>query len=343
MKPPKNIFSSSGIREVDRLSDKQSYYIHKSGGTVVQTCLYDLNDDSLLYQEMLSYKASQASYHLVSNQEIPPDDDSDWEYLAGDYYDGGSEFSASTPSYFSDDCRSVSPFPQQRLVISSQYNPDTTDATMPITGHLDIDIPEIDLPHPDQFHFPHVSYPNASEAVPNHHQHVREVSMVTAVDPDESSLTESAFYNRPRHLLHVSQQAPNRLSISCEALPVANLSHRENESESNEESNYLTPHANSHLAKQSFARRGSEPSSPSEKLDSDDDDPVLVTRRTISGNPQLRSSWLNITSLSHSTGVVELSAPSSLRRSSSLRLKGERGDTPPLSRTVPISAVTNSQ
>ena len=49
-------------------------------------CLYTLSDDSLLYQEMLAYKASHASYYLVSSTDLPSEeeeDDSDWEILAG--------------------------------------------------------------------------------------------------------------------------------------------------------------------------------------------------------------------------------------------------------------------
>ena len=63
---------------------------------------------------MLTYKATQSSFHIVDSLvSLPEEDDSDWEYLAnshGDHYDGGSE---SSPSYFSDDERemSLSPLP----------------------------------------------------------------------------------------------------------------------------------------------------------------------------------------------------------------------------------------
>ena len=340
---------------MDRLSDKQPYYIHKNGGAIVQTCLYNLSDDSLLYQEMLGYKASQAAYHLVSGQEVATDDSSDWDDLVGDYYDGGSEFSASTPSYYSDGHQSASPFPQQRFVLLSRPDADSTDVVMQIAGHLDGEPPEVDFHPPGRFIFPLVSHPNGSEAEETP-VHVRNESMVTAVDPDESSLTESALYNRPRHLLHVSQQVPNRMAVSCEALPVSDdvaealpvghdVVHRQGESEIEEDTDYHTPRTKdavySHLAKHSFAsgRRRSKSSTP-EELCFDEEEPVLVTRRKISGSPQQLQPWHNLTPLSE---VVGLSAPSSLRRSSSLRLRGEKGDTPPFSRTVPISAVTHSQ
>lgn len=50
---------------LERLSDKQLYYIHRMGARTDQSCLYNTSSDSALYQEMLSYKASQASSFSV--------------------------------------------------------------------------------------------------------------------------------------------------------------------------------------------------------------------------------------------------------------------------------------
>ena len=72
-----------------------------------QSCLYNTSPDSLLYQEMLSFKASQA-FSVFTEQELEDDDGSDWEILQddqGEYYDGGSETSPSSSSLgdYSDD------------------------------------------------------------------------------------------------------------------------------------------------------------------------------------------------------------------------------------------------
>ena len=96
-----------GLKEVDRLSDKQHHFIHRMGVHTNQSCLYNTSPDSLLYQEMLSFKASQA-FSVFTEQELEDDDGSDWEILQddqGEYYDGGSETSPSSSSLgdYSDD------------------------------------------------------------------------------------------------------------------------------------------------------------------------------------------------------------------------------------------------
>lgn len=50
-----------GTKMIERLSDKQMYYVHRMGARTDQACLYNELPESLLYQEMLSFKASQAS------------------------------------------------------------------------------------------------------------------------------------------------------------------------------------------------------------------------------------------------------------------------------------------
>jgi hypothetical protein len=95
-----------GAKEVDRLSDKQVHFVHRMGVHTSQSCLYNTSSDSLLYQEMLSFKASQA-FSVFAEQELDDDNGSDWEILQdeeGEYYDGGSETSPSSSlGEYSDD------------------------------------------------------------------------------------------------------------------------------------------------------------------------------------------------------------------------------------------------
>lgn len=93
-----------GTKDVERLSDKQLHFIHRMGIQMIQSCLYNTSPDSLLYQKMLSFKASQA-FSVVAEQELDDEDGSDWEILQdeGDHYDGGSETSPSSSAEYSDD------------------------------------------------------------------------------------------------------------------------------------------------------------------------------------------------------------------------------------------------
>lgn len=109
----------AGTKGVERLSDKQTHYIHRMGARTDQSCLYNTLSDSVLYHEMLSFKASQASSFSVVTEGELHDDDSDWEIVAeGDYYDGGSENSPVSPTYYSDE--NVYPRPPYVLATSSR-------------------------------------------------------------------------------------------------------------------------------------------------------------------------------------------------------------------------------
>ena len=55
----------AGVLDVGRLSDKSHHFLHRSGVRVEQVCLYSNQNDSLLYQEMLTYKAGEASFDLI--------------------------------------------------------------------------------------------------------------------------------------------------------------------------------------------------------------------------------------------------------------------------------------
>ena len=69
------------VCEVERVSENQTLF--RSEIHIDQVCLYKPEDSSTLHQEMLTYKASQVSFHLISPHELHSDD-SDWEYLGCD-------------------------------------------------------------------------------------------------------------------------------------------------------------------------------------------------------------------------------------------------------------------
>jgi len=77
------------LTQVERVSDKQKRFLHKSGIHIDQVCLYKPEDSSTLYQEMLTYKASQVSFHLISPHELHSDG-SNWEYLEATFVTGVS-------------------------------------------------------------------------------------------------------------------------------------------------------------------------------------------------------------------------------------------------------------
>ncbi len=101
--------SSVGVQEVSRLSDKQVYYIRNQAYKMRQVCLYHSSPDSILYQEMLTFKATQTTPHTASQLQAL-DSDSDSEYGGGgEHYDGDAE-----STYFTEeegrDNSSSSPF-----------------------------------------------------------------------------------------------------------------------------------------------------------------------------------------------------------------------------------------
>ena len=134
-----------GTKDVDRLSDKQLHYIHRMGVHTIQSCLYNTSPNSLLYQEMLSFKASQA-FSVVAEQELD-DDDSDWEILPeGEYYDGGSETSttSSLGDYSDDDSYAHSPYAfaasskRSLHYDSGEENDKCLDGRIRIQGDMDL-------------------------------------------------------------------------------------------------------------------------------------------------------------------------------------------------------------
>ncbi len=99
------LYLLAGVTEFERLSDKYYHYIHKVETGIKQVTICPQSPESLLYQEMLSRKALAGKENSA--------DDSDWEVLSGDYYDGGSEesrsFSSNGSSYYSDEQIDLTP------------------------------------------------------------------------------------------------------------------------------------------------------------------------------------------------------------------------------------------
>ncbi len=80
-----------------RVSDKQSHYILHQAYKTKQVCLYESSADSLLYQEMLTFKATHTSPHATTGLQLPSEEDSDYECMTGgEHYDGDSESSYFT-------------------------------------------------------------------------------------------------------------------------------------------------------------------------------------------------------------------------------------------------------
>ena len=119
--------SHTGVQEVNRVSDKQCHYILKQAYKTKQVCLYQSSPDSLLYREMLTFKATHSSPHTTTGLQLP-DDDSDSEYMTGggEHYDGDSE-----SSYFTEEDKdresSSSPFQILKGAVVSDKPDDMLD------------------------------------------------------------------------------------------------------------------------------------------------------------------------------------------------------------------------
>ena len=277
---------------------------------------------------MLSYKASQASYSLAQAGEINSDD-SDWECL--EYYDGGSEITVSTPSYFSDDQGRSPDMLTRKLGVSNQHVGDTTIPVSGVGGQLTVGFQPR---HPFQFP-PHDV---AGYYFSNRQEKSSHLEIPNALD--SSSSTESITYDDEQSRLVGSLNAKG-LSVSCEALPIADIVERDN-------TKFVTPGGIEDTTPKRFSfprpRSSTPPSplqSPTEKYLSNDT--IIITRRRTAGSQELRQPFASPVPTAE---VVEFTTPlSSLRRTSSLRVRGEMvgSATPPVSRTVPLSAVTHSQ
>ena len=324
---------------MERVSDKKQHYLHKSGTKIIQVCLYTGEDSSLLYQEMLSYKAGQASLNIISPREIHSDD-SDWEYVGGDMCDWSG---FSTPSYSSGDGVHSATYVQELLVASQKPADSHLQMSFASSGGQEESDVEVDFHTPRRFRFPDAG------TTPVVVSELDTTVTTRSESPDSSSLTESGHYSNhsTKHSRHVSSNLMLSRSISCEALPLADRLHH---SGVDEPDSFATLGS----IKGGFSKFSAYYRAPTPPLVSSmsptephyAEDKVLVTRRTISGNPELKKSWLNLAAFSpapSSTEVVEFSnPPSGLQRSLSLRVK--KGATmPSISRTVPVAAVSHSR
>lgn len=323
---------------MERLSDKHTDYIHRSGMSVEQICIYDLNDESLLYQEMLAYKASQASFHLVAGYDLP-DSDSDWNKLTHDFTDASSDITTSTrsrsvtPSYYSGDSPSEFPlFVNRRLIISSGFEGDVVEA-----GFIEI-IREDDDEEANFLYSSKSTKQGRSSTFPT-------IAVDRESSPDEEI---SSPTGQKRHMLHVSNLRGKR-AVSCEALPISDVSggeeeegERDSDTETQRSSEFYTPHS---IDDADFPRTRTAPRALQRKYSTDD--MIVVTRRTLSSPSDHHQSWLSPRMFSPAqtqTGVFQFAtSSSSLRRSASLQFRGEREGTPPISRTIPFSAVSHTQ
>ena len=249
----------------------------------------------------------------------------------------------STPSYSSGDGVHSAANVQELLIASQTHSHPHIQTSFASSGGQEESDIEVDFHTPRRFKFPDTG---ATPVI------VSELDTTGTThsesSPDASSLTESGHYGdqSTRHSLYASGNLMLSRSISCEALPFADQLHH---SGVDEPDSSVTPGLIKGLSKFSTYNRAPTPPiiplvSPTESHYTENK--VLVTRRTISGNPELKKSWLNLTAFSPappSTEVVEFSnPPSGLQRSLSLRVK--KGATmPSMSRTVPVAAVSNSQ
>lgn len=86
-----------GVSDVERLGDKLAWWRKRTKPVLLQKTVYCSDSEPLLYQEMLKYKASQASRGGHGTES----DDSDFEIVGQGYYGGESD--SSSPYYTEED------------------------------------------------------------------------------------------------------------------------------------------------------------------------------------------------------------------------------------------------
>ena len=94
-----------GLCNTENIGDKVSWWIQRTRPSRKQYTLYTPDPSSLLYHEMLNHKATQSTCTLKHNT-YSMSDDSEFELVGHEYYNGGSDV---TSSYYSD--TGSSPFP----------------------------------------------------------------------------------------------------------------------------------------------------------------------------------------------------------------------------------------
>ena len=106
----------TGFCDVDRVGDKLPWWIRRTHPHRTQYTIYSTDPSSILYQEMLSHKATQTAGSTSSLRPVSSiSDDSEFEMVGHEYYNGGSDI---TSSYYSD--YGSSPFSPHSDPVSNQ-------------------------------------------------------------------------------------------------------------------------------------------------------------------------------------------------------------------------------
>lgn len=193
--------------------DKMRHSSHSTGTN--QVSLYSHSPDSVLYQEMLSYKASATNHHTHSR-----DNSSDWEVLSGDNYDGDSE--PSSLSYFSDgaeDEEDLTPVASNAKVGGGELQ---RNGLVGVAGLHDEEV-EVDYYTPKRF----------SRAF--------EEADTGAEKPHQATITEEGVFDSSVHVsprVSIVQQVKKLLSSSSEG---SSSCHTDEGREEEEDRLFLTP------------------------------------------------------------------------------------------------------
>lgn len=122
-----------GFCEVDRISDKLAWWIQKSHPRKTQYTIYSPDTNSILYQEMLNYKATQATHlqRTISTNS----DDSEFEIIGLEYCDVKSD---NASSYFSDggSLPSMTDVAAEVVPVAVEFHPPTPDEMVTITKSI---------------------------------------------------------------------------------------------------------------------------------------------------------------------------------------------------------------
>lgn len=135
------------MHEISRLSDKQAHYIRNQAYKTRQVCLYRPSPDSILYQEMLTFKATQSAPHTASELRAL-ESDSDSEYGGGEQYDGDAESTYFTEEEWREN--SSSPFQilngKDEDVIESEADSFLDDVEVGYYSTRSASSPSVDVP-----------------------------------------------------------------------------------------------------------------------------------------------------------------------------------------------------
>ena len=118
---------------MDRISDKLAWWIQKSHPRKTQYTIYSPDTNSILYQEMLNYKATQSTHlrRTISTNS----DDSEFEIIGLEYCDVKSD---NASSYFSDggSLPSMTDVAAEVVPIAFEFHPPSPDEMVTITKSI---------------------------------------------------------------------------------------------------------------------------------------------------------------------------------------------------------------